>query len=76
MRIKEGKETAIRIGGDGFPIEVDLDLTDKDWHEVHSDKDDDEERRAGRHDLGDIVLTRAVVRKHADAWALQTRPST
>lgn len=73
LRIKEGKETAIRIGGDGFPIDVDLDLTDKDWHEVHSDKDDDEERRAGRHDLGDIVLTRAVVRKHADAWALYNK---
>ncbi|MEZ5286000.1 MAG: hypothetical protein R2712_14560 [Vicinamibacterales bacterium] len=55
---------------DGFPIDIDLDFTDKDWHEVHSDKDDDTERRAGRHDTGDLRLTKAVVKKHAEAWAL------
>lgn len=70
LRIKEGKETSLSIGGNGFPIDIDFDLTDKDWHEVHSDKDDDEERRAGVHDLGDILVTASVPRKHGDIWIL------
>ena len=73
LRIKEGKETKFELGGDGFPIDVDLDLTDKDWHEVHNDKDRDTERKAGLHDLGDIRVTASVVRKHADAWILYNK---
>lgn len=70
LRIKEGKETKFQIGSDGFPIDIDIDLTDKDWHEVHNDKDNDTERRAGLHDLGEIRLTAGLVKKHADAWLL------
>lgn len=73
LRIKEGKETGVSIGGDGFPIDVELDLTDKDWHEVYSDKDDDEERRAGVHDLGEIRVTSTVPRKHCDIWILYNK---
>jgi hypothetical protein len=72
LRIKEGKETSLELGGDGFPIDIDFDLTDRDWHEVYSDKDDDTERRAGTHDLGDIVAT-GIVRKHADLWILYSK---
>jgi uncharacterized protein YndB with AHSA1/START domain len=73
LRIKEGKETSFKLGSDGFPIDIDIDLTDKDWHEVHSDKDDDAERRAGVHDLGDIKVTGSVLRKHADLWILYNK---
>lgn len=73
LRIKEGKETSVSFGGDGFPIDIDLDLTDKDWHEIHSDKDDDEERRAGVHDLGEIRVTATIPRKHCDIWILYNK---
>lgn len=73
LRIKEGKETKVEIGGDGFPIDIDIDLTDQDWHEIHNDKDADTERRAGLHDLGEVRLTPAVVKKHAEAWALYNK---
>jgi hypothetical protein len=73
LRIKEGQETKFQLGSDGFPVDIDLDLTDKDWHEVYSDKDTDAERRAGVHDLGDILVSAAVVRKHADAWILYNK---
>lgn len=68
LRIKEGKQTSVEIGADGFPIDVDIDLTDKDWQEVFNDKDHDTERKAGVHDLGDIVVTDAVARKHGEIW--------
>jgi hypothetical protein len=73
LRIKEGKETKFELGGDGFPIDLDLDLSDKDWHEVYNDGDRDTERRAGLHDLGDVRVTATVVRKHADAWILYNK---
>jgi hypothetical protein len=70
LRIKEGKETAFSLDAHGFPVDVDLDLTDKDWHDIFSDKDDDTDRKAGVHDLGDVAVAPTVVRKHADAWLL------
>src|SRR5262249_5354061 len=68
LRIKEGKQTSVEIGTDGFPIDVDIDLTDKDWQEVFSDKDHDTDRKAGVHDLGDIVVNDTVARKHGEIW--------
>lgn len=76
LRIKEGKETGVSFGGDGFPIDVDVDLTDKDWHEVHNDKDSDAERKAGVTDLGDIKVTASIPRKHADIWILYNKAIT
>jgi hypothetical protein len=73
LRVKEGKETKVELGGDGFPIDVDIDLTDKDWHLVYSDKDDDVDRRAGVHDLGDIALADSIVRDHGDIWGLYSK---
>ncbi len=72
LRIKEGQETSIRLDSDGFPIDVELDLTDKDWHEVHNDDDGAATggRKAGVIDLGSIPLTRTLVRKHGDIWFL------
>lgn len=76
LRIKEGKETNVSFGGDGFPIDIDIDLTDKDWHEIHTDKDDDTERRAGVHDLGSMQVTATIPRKHADIWILYNKAIT
>lgn len=70
LRVREGKESSVRLDSTGFPIDIDLDLTDKDWHEIHNDKDDDTERRAGVHDLGDIRVKGPVVPRHADIWML------
>lgn len=73
LRIKEGKETSLTWDSTGFPIDLDIDLTDKDWHEVHNDADNDTQRRAGVHDLGDIRVRRDVVRRHADMWVLYNK---
>jgi len=73
LRIKEGQETAIiKFDSKGFPLDLDFDLTDKDWHEVHNDKDGpaDDGRKAGVINLGDIFIKRTVVKKHADVWML------
>ena len=72
LRIKEGQETGISWNTEGFPIDIDFDLTDKDWHEIHNDKDDgpDDGRKAGVINLGDIYISRTLVRKHAGIWAL------
>ena len=40
LRLKEGQETSIRLDGHGFPLDVEFDLTDKDWFEVHDDEND------------------------------------
>lgn len=72
LRIKEGQETSISLGNDGFPLDIEFDLTDKDWHEVHNDKDGaaPDGRRAGLHDLGTIKARPRLVREHADLWLL------
>jgi hypothetical protein len=69
LRIKEGGETHIGLDSTGFPIDIEIDLTDKDWYEIYSDKDADKERKAGLHDLGDLVVT-GMPRKHGDIWTL------
>jgi hypothetical protein len=72
LRIKEGQETSITLDSTGFPLDIDFDLTDKDWHEVHNDKNGsaDSGRKAGVIDLGNIFVTSAVVKQHADLWSL------
>ena len=71
LRIKEGGETSVRLGGDGFPIDVDIDLTDKDWFVIHDDKTAAPDgRRAGRHDLGTVRVSPRRVRELADLWVL------
>ena len=51
LRLKEGQETSIRLDGNGFPLDVEFDLTDKDWFEVHHDeRDGARQRPAGRLD--------------------------
>jgi hypothetical protein len=46
LRIKEGGETKIGLDSTGFPLDIDIDLTDKDWYEIYSDKAADKERKA------------------------------
>lgn len=73
LRIKEGLEDPIiQFDSKGFPINVNLDLTKKDWHEVFNDKGGpaDDGRKAGVINLGQIFIKRAVVRQHADLWDL------
>lgn len=72
LRIKEGQETSISLDSDGFPIDIEFDLTDKDWHELHNDKDGaaPDGRRAGLHDLGTLRASPRLVREHADLWVL------
>ena len=75
LRLKEGQETSIRLDGQGFPLDVEFDLTDKDWFEVHDDESDGAPngRQAGVIDLGDIAVTGAVAHRLADAWCLYGR---
>lgn len=73
LRIKEGDEDAlVEFDSEGFPLDINFDLTEKDWHEVHNDKDGAAAggRQAGVIDLGDIFVMPAVVKKHADLWIL------
>lgn len=73
LRLKEGQETAIiKFDKNGFPLNVEFDLTDKDWHEIHNDEGSsaDGGRQAGVINLGEIVIKRDLVRKHADVWTL------
>lgn len=72
LRIKEGQETSVQLDNNGFPLDVHLDLSDKDWHEVMNDKDNgpDDGRKAGVINLGDVMITRTLVREHADIWFL------
>jgi hypothetical protein len=73
LRLKEGKETAIlKWDSNGFPLGLEFDLTDKDWFEVHNDKDGPAEdgRKAGVINLGNIVIKRGMARKLADLWVL------
>lgn len=72
LRLKEGQETSVRLDSSGFPLDVQFDLTDKDWHEVHNDDDGaaTDGRKAGTIDLRSIALTRTVTRKHGDIWSL------
>jgi hypothetical protein len=73
LRIKEGQETAIiEFDSKGFPLNIEFDLTDKDWHEVHNDDDGPatDGRKAGVINLGDIFIKRTVVKQHADLWTL------
>ena len=75
LRLKEGQETSIRLDGNGFPLDVEFDLTDKDWFEVHNDDRDGAAngRQAGVTDLGDIAVTGAVAHRLADMWCLYGR---
>lgn len=76
LRIKEGQETSIiKTDSHGFPLDVEFDLTDKDWHEIHNDKNGAAEagRKAGVINLGDIYIGRTLVRKHADLWTLYNK---
>jgi hypothetical protein len=73
LRIKQGRETSVKLDSSGYPLDGDLDLTDKDWHEVLNDSAGgvgSGGRQAGVIDLGSIALTTAAVRKHADIWCL------
>lgn len=71
LRIKEGGETQLSFGGGGFPVDVHVDLTDRDWHELHDDRSAMEDgRRAGVHDLGTLDASPRLVREHADIWVL------
>lgn len=75
LRVKEGQQTGISIGGDGFPIDIDIDLTDKDWYVIHDDREKSEAedgRRAGTHDLGDIKILATRARQLGDIWVLVT----
>ena len=72
LRIKEGQETYIKFDSHGFPLDVAFDLTDKDWHEVLNDSNRNG-RKAGVIDLGDIKITRELVKKHADLWLLYNK---
>ena len=75
LRLKEGQETSIRLDGQGFPLDIEFDLTDKDWFEVHDDENDGAPngRQAGVINLGDIAVTGAVAHRLADAWCLYGR---
>ncbi|HEX6014649.1 MAG TPA: hypothetical protein VFY87_23230 [Geminicoccaceae bacterium] len=75
LRLKEGQETSIRLDGNGFPLDVEFDLTDKDWFEVHHDEKDGAAngRQAGTIDLGDLPVTGAVAHRLADIWCLYDR---
>src|SRR5262245_51851145 len=72
LRIKEGQETSIKLDSTGFPLDIEFDLTDKDWYLVHNDDDgaSGDGRQAGAINLGKIVLTPTLLRKHADIWFL------
>ncbi|MGA8046965.1 MAG: hypothetical protein WCA30_11945 [Dermatophilaceae bacterium] len=71
LRIKEGGRTGGTLGADGFPIDVDLDLTDKDWFVIHDDRTAAPVgRRAGWHDLGTLLVGPRRVRELADLWIL------
>lgn len=76
LRIKEGQETSISFGGDGFPIDINIDLTDKDWHEIYNEKDSGPEdgHRAGVVQVGNLNLSGPnVLRKHGDIWSLYNK---
>jgi hypothetical protein len=75
LRLKEGQETSIRLDSEGFPLDVEFDLTDKDWFEVHHDETDGAAggRQAGAIDLGDLPVTGAVGHRLADMWCLYGR---
>ena len=75
LRLKEGQETSIRLDGNGFPLDVEFDLTDKDWFEVHNDDRDGAAngRQAGVTNIGDIAVTGAVAHRLADMWCLYNR---
>lgn len=71
LRIKEGGQSGVTLGGDGFPIDVDIDLTDKDWFVVHDDRTAAPDgRRGGLHDLGTLGVSPRRVRELADLWVL------
>ncbi|PID97135.1 MAG: hypothetical protein CSA84_01995 [Actinomycetales bacterium] len=71
LRLKEGGETSVTFGGDGFPIDINLDLTDKDWFTIHDDKESAEDgRKAGTHNLGTLTATPRRCRQLADLWVL------
>ncbi|MGD9510448.1 MAG: hypothetical protein AB7I59_12560 [Geminicoccaceae bacterium] len=75
LRLKEGRETSIRVDGQGFPLDIELDLTDKDWFEVHNDEQGGASggRQAGAIDLGEVAVTGAVAHRLADMWCLYGR---
>ena len=71
LRVKEGQETSISFGGNGFPIDIQVDLTDKDWYEIHNDKTAEPDgRRAGTHDLGTLRMSTRRSRQLGDIWTL------
>ncbi|MGB7817598.1 MAG: hypothetical protein WBL35_02525 [Ornithinibacter sp.] len=71
LRVKEGQETSILLGGNGFPIDIQVDLTDKDWYEIHNDKTAEPDgRRAGTHDLGTLRMSTRRSRQLGDIWTL------
>ncbi|MGB7448520.1 MAG: hypothetical protein WA892_05280 [Ornithinimicrobium sp.] len=71
LRLKEGDETTLSFGGNGFPVDVNLDLTDKDWFVIHDDRDSAPNgRRAGTHDFGTLRAEPMQVRRLGDLWVL------
>jgi len=72
LRVKQGGETSLKLDSTGFPIDLDLDLTPQDWHEIFDDKNGGATggRKAGVTDLGAIPISASVVKKHADLWTL------
>ena len=72
LRIKEGQETSIKLDKQGFPLDINIDLTDKDWYEVHNDKGGDG-RKAGVINLGNIWITNPIAKQHADLWFLYNK---
>jgi len=73
LRVKQGQETSVKIDSNGFPLDIDFDLTDKDWYEVLNDSSGGSGsggRKAGVIDLGNIPLNTTAARKHGDIWCL------
>ena len=71
LRVKEGGRAGVSRGGDGFPVDVDVDVPDKDGFVIHDDRVvATEGRRAGCHDLGTLLVGPRRLRELADLWTL------
>lgn len=76
LRLKEGQETSVKFDPVGFPIDIDIDLTDKDWFTVRDDSEGGPGaggRKAGVIDLGVIPVTMGAARKLGDIWCLYNK---